>query len=365
MVEHDLDEQHARLLINSLPRIGPQRYQQLLASFGCAQAALQATTAEWAALGIPQDTLQARHSPALAAAAERTLRWAVAASCHLLFHDSDAYPPLLSETAGAPPILFVEGNVQLLQQPQLAIIGSRHCSPAGEQLAHEFAKVMAASGCCVTSGLALGIDSAAHWGALAGKGGTLAVMGTGLLRTYPRRNQRLRDEIISNGGALVSELPLESGPHASHFPRRNRIISGLSLGVLVVEAGVASGSLITARYAAEQGRDVFAIPGSIHYPGSKGCHQLIREGAILVETVQDVLEEWQHWQLTGPEPETPATQNTSGHPLLELLKTRPLHTEELAAMLTLEVADLLVALTELEMDGHISQQAGQWFYLGT
>ena len=356
-------ELHARLLLHSLPHIGPQRYLQLLGHFGDAVTACRASGADWKQLGLPESAIAARQDRALFETAKRAARWQEQPDCRVLLRDDPDYPSLLSETAGAPPLLFVQGDVQLLQRPQLAIIGSRHSSPAGEQLAWQFAKTMATSGCCITSGLALGIDSAAHQGALAGQGQTIAVVGTGLLRTYPRRNQRLHEQIVEQGGAIVSELPLDAGPHASHFPRRNRIISGLSLGVLVVEAGVASGSLITARYAAEQGRDVFAIPGSVHYPGSKGCHQLIREGAILVECVQDILEQWQHWQaLPATDIDTEKT-DYKAHPVVDLLRSQPLTTEELAVQLDAEITELLMELTNLEIDNRIRQHAGQWFFL--
>lgn len=356
-------ELYARLLLNSLPQIGPQRFLQLLACFGDAVTALQMPASDWYALNMPEPAIAARNAPELHAVAEQAVRWQEQAACQILLHDAADYPGLLLETAGAPPVLFVQGNPLVLQQPQLAIIGSRHCSPGGEQLAFEFAKTMAASGCCITSGLALGIDSAAHYGALAGHGPTLAVMGTGMTRTYPQRNRGLREQIVASGGAVVSELPLHAGPHASHFPRRNRIISGLSLGVLVVEAGLASGSLITARYAAEQGRDVFAIPGSVHHPGSKGCHQLIREGAVLVECVQDILEQWQHWQSLPPDTDNAAVSAADTHPVLELLRSQPMHTEALAVQLAADIGALLGELTRLEIEGRIRQHAGQWFYL--
>lgn len=359
----DEAELHARLFLNSLPHIGPLRYLRLLAHFGDAVAACQAPAAAWRALSMPEQAIAARQEKSLYMAAEQAMCWQEQAGCHLLLHDAPDYPALLGETAGAPPVLFVQGAVEQLQRPQLAIIGSRHASPGGERLASDFAKVMAGSGCCITSGLALGIDSAAHRGALEGGGITLAVMGTGLLRTYPRRNQGLREAILARGGALISELPLQAGPQANHFPRRNRIISGLSLGVLVVEAGVASGSLITARYAAEQGRDVFAIPGSVHYPGSKGCHQLLREGAILVETVQDILEQWHHWQQVPAAVEAMPVDACERHPLTELLRSQPMHSEELALQLDVDIADLLMELTNLEIAGRIRQHAGLWFFV--
>ncbi len=355
-------ELRARLLLNALPGIGPQRFLQLLAHYGDAEAACRAPVSGWRALDMPEAANLARKEQAMQAVVERALRWLEQDGCHVLLHDDVDYPLLLSETAGAPPLLFVQGDLQLLQQPQLAIIGSRHASPVGEQLAHDFAKTLAAGGCCITSGLAQGIDSAAHRGALAASGPTLAVVGTGLLRTYPARNRQLQAQIVAEGGAMVSELPLDTGPHASHFPRRNRIISGLSLGVLVVEAGVGSGSLITARYAAEQGRDVFAIPGSVHFPGSKGCHQLIREGAILAETVQDILEQWQHWQQLPPVRDE-VMDSYESHPVTDLLRSQPLNTEDLAVQLDADISELLTELTNLEIDGRIRQHGGQWFFL--
>lgn len=354
------EELTARLQLYALPHIGPQRYFNLLRYFHTAHAALSASSQQWQKLGVPREAIESRRSAAIQAQVQQTLNWLDGARQHVLFHDSVDYPALLSETPGAPPILFVAGDPAVLQTPQLAVVGSRHASPTGLQLAEQFAKYLASAGGTITSGLALGIDTAAHQGALAGQGKTIAVVGTGLLQTYPKRNQRLSQQIIERGGAIVSELGLATGPHASHFPRRNRIISGLSLGVLVVEAGVGSGSLITARYAAEQGRDVFAIPGSIHHPGSKGCHQLIREGAILVESVQDVLAEWQHWYAS---PMPPSVASAEEHAVTGLLREQPLDTNTLAELLQLPLAELLSTLTELEMDGCIQQHAGLWFFL--
>ncbi|MBS7326383.1 MAG: DNA-processing protein DprA [Thiopseudomonas sp.] len=359
-----VSELHARLLLNSLPHIGPQRFLQVLAYFGTAINACRAPAQDWRCLNLPAAAIDARQNRQLHEAADAAVRWQEQSGCQILLHDAAGYPSLLLETAGAPPVLFVQGDPLLLQQPQLAVIGSRYCSPGGEQLAFDFAKTLAASGCCISSGLALGIDSAAHQGALAAQGPTLAVVGTGLLRTYPHRNRALRERILAGGGAMVSELPLDAGPLPAHFPRRNRIISGLSLGVLVVEAGLSSGSLITARYAAEQGRDVFAIPGSVHYPGSKGCHQLIREGAVLVECVQDILEQWRHWQSLPVNDSPSAAVPAVAHPVLDLLRAQPMQTEALALQLGLDLVDLLTELTNLEIEGQIRQHGGQWFYLG-
>ncbi|MFQ5993498.1 MAG: DNA-processing protein DprA [Acidiferrobacterales bacterium] len=221
---------------------------------------------------------------------DQDLKWLERPDHHLLtFLDSD-YPPLLHEIGQPPLVLFVIGDKRVLADPQLAIVGSRNATPGGCENAAAFAHALAVAGLTITSGLALGIDGAAHQGALAAGGQTVAVLGTGIDRVYPRQHQELAQS-ISHSGALVSEFALGTAAKAENFPRRNRIISGLSLGALVVEAAIQSGSLITARCAVDQGREVFAIPGSIHSPHSRGCHALIRQGAKLVETAQDVVEE--------------------------------------------------------------------------
>jgi DNA processing protein len=207
----------------------------------------------------------------------------------------------------------------------------------------------------------LGIDGAAHQGALDAKGATIGVLGTGIEKLYPQRHRQLAATMMAQGGAVVSELPLDAAPHASNFPRRNRIISGLSLGVLVVEASVASGSLITARLAAEQGREVYAIPGSIHHPGARGCHQLIREGAILVETIDHILEGLQGWKNLPPSNDTLQSAPRSDHPLLALLHAAPQTSEALALSSGWPLPKVLAALTELELDSSVACEAGRWF----
>ena len=207
----------------------------------------------------------------------------------ITINDPD-YPSQLKEIADPPPILFVRGNPELLPLPQIAIVGSRNPSSLGEETAFNFAKTLCRHGFVITSGLALGIDAASHRGALNANGNTVAVAGTGLDRVYPARHKELATEIVNNG-VMISEFPPGTTAKANHFPRRNRIISGLCQGLLVVEAAKQSGSLITARMALEQNREVFAIPGSIHNPLARGCNALIREGAKLVETTQDILEE--------------------------------------------------------------------------
>lgn len=225
------------------------------------------------------------------AAVDRSLAWARGKQCHILTLADPRYPALLAEIGDPPPLLFVRGSIEALANPQLAMVGSRNPSPLGRESAEAFARHLARAGLGICSGLALGIDAASHEGCLAGGGQTVAVSGTGLDRVYPARHRDLAHAIVEHGGALVSEFAPDTPPLPGNFPKRNRIISGLSLGTLVVEAALRSGSLITARSALEQGREVFAIPGSIHNPLARGCHRLIREGAKLVETAGDILEE--------------------------------------------------------------------------
>ena len=264
----------------------------LLDRFGSADSILAASAAELGESGAQHalvDWLQSRRSQHdLAVDAE--LRWLEHDAHHFIPLDSASYPPLLAEVSDAPIGLFVRGDPAALSLPQLAIVGSRNPTAGGRDNATSFAAHLARRGLAITSGLAIGIDAAAHQGALAADGITVAVCGTGLDIDYPVANRALA-EAIEKRGALVSEFPLGMPALQANFPRRNRIISGLALGTLVVEAAVRSGSLITARLAADQGREVFAIPGSIHNPLARGCHQLIRQGAKLVETGDDIFAE--------------------------------------------------------------------------
>jgi DNA processing protein len=273
-----------------IPGVGPATFFKITDHFSHLPDVFQASSADLSPLNLGPEIIAALRQPDWASV-ERDLAWvAQSADHHILSWLDPAYPPLLQEIPAAPPLLFVRGNKSLLAMPQLAMVGSRHPTQAGSALAEQFARALSESGFTITSGLALGIDAASHQGALAGSGLTIGVMGTGPDRIYPARHQSLARALLEKG-TVVSELPVGVGPQATHFPRRNRLISGLSLGVLVVEAAVGSGSLITARYANEQGREVFAIPGSIHNPLARGCHKLIRQGAKLVETADDILEE--------------------------------------------------------------------------
>ncbi|BCQ58286.1 hypothetical protein PBOI14_00360 [Pseudomonas sp. Boi14] len=259
-------ELEARLRLHVLPELGPMRFQRLLQAFGCASKALSAPASAWRSLDLPPACSEARRSPLVRDGARRALAWIDSQAQHLLMWDQPGYPPLLAQLEDAPPLLFVAGDPSILERPQLAMVGSRRASRPGLDTAGAFSRSLARAGFVITSGLALGVDGAAHQAALDVGGRTVGVLGTGLENFYPQRHRALARAMIDQGSAVVSEFPLDTPARAEHFPRRNRIISGLALGVLVVEASVASGSLITARLAAEQGREVYAIPGSIHHP---------------------------------------------------------------------------------------------------
>ncbi|WP_298727739.1 DNA-processing protein DprA [uncultured Pseudomonas sp.] len=352
-------ELEARLRLHRMPALSPHRFHVLIQAFGSASAALSAPAGAWYSLGIPAVSTESRRSPQVREGAAAALAWLERRDQHLLMWDNPAYPALLAQVDTAPPLLFVAGNPALLEKPQLAIIGSRRASRPALDTTAAFSRSLARGGFVITSGLALGVDGAAHQAALDVGGHTIGVLGTGLQKLYPQRHRALATAMIERGSAVVSEFPLDAGPVAGNFPRRNRIISGLSLGVLVVEASLASGSLITARLAAEQGREVYAIPGSIHHPGAKGCHQLIRDGALLVENVEQIVETLQGWQRLPPAP----GGETSGarHVLEELLLAAPQTCEGLAISAGWPLPRVLAALTELEVAGRVCNEAGRWF----
>jgi len=276
------------LILSLAPGIGPRITARLLDRFGEIDSALAAGDADLRRAGVPAASIASLRRPD-EVALDGLFTWVKQDRAAILTPDQLAYPPLLARLPDRPPVLYVRGDVGLLSDPQVAIVGSRNPTPQGVETTRDFAAYLAGCGLTITSGLALGVDAAAHRGAL-DAGRTVAVLGTGLDRVYPAAHLDLARR-IAEAGALVSELPPQSPPRAGNFPRRNRIISGLSLGTLVTEAALGSGSLITARLAAEQGREVFAVPGSIHNPLARGCHALIRDGARLVESAQDILSE--------------------------------------------------------------------------
>ena len=278
------------LALARMPEVGPVTAQVLLAQWGTPRKIFELGKLDLQGIEFLSDPAKAYLKQPDWAAVEYDLEWLDQSDCHIITQRNMLYPPLLKQIPDPPPVLFVQGNPTRLSDKQIAVVGSRNPSSSGEHTAKQFASHIANAGFTVTSGLAVGIDAAAHRGAMAVGGNTIAVTGSGLDRVYPNRHVRLAGEIVEQG-ALVSEFPPGTPPRRQNFPRRNRLISALSLGTLVVEAALQSGSLITARLAAEQGREVFAIPGSIHNPLSRGCHALLRQGAKLVETTQDVLEE--------------------------------------------------------------------------
>jgi len=288
---------------------------------------------------------------------KRTLGWLAEPRRTLLTWDDEAYPQALLSIADPPPVLFVDGREDLLNRPALAIVGSRNATPQGIETAEAFASALSMAGLTIVSGLALGIDAAAHRGGLSGAGSSVAVVGTGIDRVYPSANHNLAQRLAEAGG-VVSEFPIETPPLPANFPRRNRVISGLARGVLVVEATLASGSLITARLAGEQGREVFAIPGSIHSPFSKGSHRLIKDGAKLVETAQDVLDELRMpTEAAASRPAVAAAQGTAAR-VLEALGHDPASVDMLAERSGLSAEAICVALVELELEGRVAHLPG-------
>jgi len=359
-------ERECALALQNLPGIGSVALSKLHQQFGSFTKALQASTS----------TVKPAYRKGLNAyratpdkfnnLAQKALDTCLRGDIDIVLISSPDYPALLREIDTPPALLFVKGNISVLNLPQIAIVGSRHHSTAGQQNARAFARHLAGSGFTITSGLALGIDGAAHRSALE-TGNTIAVLGTGVDVVYPRRHQALYEDIIAKGGAIVSEFPPGTPARAGNFPQRNRIISGLSLGVLVVEAALKSGSLITARLAMEQGREVFTIPGSIHNPSAKGCHQLIRQGAALVETADDIINELggmlaykaQRTEQIEAPISTSALDDTASR-VLEKLGFDPTDLDTLMARTQLAPAALSGLLVQLELEGWVEQRAGMY-----
>ena len=344
------------------PGIGPATAGALLKAFHSAEGIFAAGPRGWRSVGLDA-RLQAGLADPDWARVDEDLRWLQSDARSLIPCTDPRYPAMLLETSGAPLALFCQGDTDLLPLPQVAIVGARSATPQGIENARAFAAELARRGLVVTSGLALGIDGAAHQGALEADGYTLAVFGTGLDRVYPARHRELAHR-IADKGLLVSEFAPGTPGKAEHFPRRNRIISGLSLGVLVVEAAQDSGSLITARLATEQGRDVFAIPGSIHNPMARGCHRLIRQGAKLVETVDDILEEIAP-HLRRLLPSSAAAASPAAVPaepadsaVMTALGDESLAFDDLLTRCNMAFDTLSAALLRLELDGKVATAAG-------
>ncbi len=344
--------------LTQVPGLGGEGLRRLLTAFGSPEQVFAASR-----LALTQH-VKPSVADAIARGVDETglgalADWLAAEGNGIITLADADYPPALLNIPDPPPILYLKGNRSLLNQPALAIVGSRNATAQGIGHAEAFSRAASAAGLCIVSGMAHGIDSAAHRGGLGERGSSIAVVGTGLDRVYPAVNRELAHQ-LATGGLLVSEFPLGTPPLAANFPRRNRIISGLSLGCLVVEASMQSGSLITARMAIEQGREVFAIPGSIHSPQARGCHSLIKQGAKLVESAQDILDE-----LGSYMPEQPAhapSQQEAGllpeHPLLEHIGFDPQGMDTLTARSGLTIEALSAILLQLELEGHVAVLPG-------
>lgn len=352
------------------PGIGNASLLRLLTAFGSPEAVLASGRGALAAHLSPAqcDALLAEPDAARLAAAHA---WLDQPGNSLLTLGDADYPQTLLEIADPPAVLYCKGRRELLSRPCLGVVGSRNATPQGARDAEAFAHALSDAGLTIASGLALGIDAAAHRGGLAGAGSSVAVVGTGLDRIYPARNKALAHR-LADTGAIVSEFALGTPPLAGNFPRRNRIISGLSRGVLVVEAAPDSGSLITARVAAEQGREVFAIPGSIHSPLARGCHALIKQGAKLVESAADILDELAWLRLDRPQGESlaacpsrvpqrlapPQLPEAPADPVLDALDGAPTPLDILAQRTGLTLDALSAKLLTLELEGRIASLPG-------
>lgn len=344
------------LQLSLTPGLGASTLRRLLSQFGLPEAVLARKRSELAPL-VPSAALEALDSPRVAEMVSRAFEWAATPDRWIVTLADPTYPRALLEIPDPPPLLYAHGKVQLLQQPAMAVVGSRNASAQGQTNAEQFARSLSDAGLTIVSGLALGIDAAAHRGGLAGAASTVAVLGTGIDIVYPSRNAELAAE-ISRAGLLVSEFPLGTPAAAQNFPRRNRLISGLGRGCLVVEAALASGSLITARAAADQGRDVFAIPGSIHSPLSKGCHALIKAGAKLVESADDVLSELSGFQPSGYAHTAQPTASAPSTGLLAVMGHDPVDVDSLCARAGLTAEQVAAELLRLELDGRVAALPG-------
>lgn len=346
------------LRLTLIPGIGSETQRKLLRAFGLPEAIFSAAHGDLREIigdSLATALLETDNADLVRSACE----WSSGDNQHVVTIADREYPQALLEIADPPTLIYVRGRLDLLNRPALAMVGSRNPTAQGIQNAERFAAAFADAGLVIASGLALGIDAAAHRGALSAGGDTVAFIGTGIDRIYPARNKELALEIGARG-TIVSEFPLGTPVTTFNFPKRNRLISGLSLGVLVVEAAIESGSLITARLAGEQGREVLAIPGSIHSPQSRGCHKLIKQGAKLVETAQDVLEELNWGRLTEPcLPSSAKGDVASGHnDLLAQMGFDPCGLDDLAGRSGLTADTLSVMLLHLELDGHIASLPG-------
>ncbi len=344
----------AWLTLSFAPGLTNEAYRRLLVSFGGPQEILTAPRAEIAS-AVSDRAARAVGSPVPPELLTRVADWLEDPNNHVLTLGDTDYPQALLDTADPPPLLYAKGRVELLNAPGFAIVGSRNATQQGLAHAETFGRALSDAGLTIVSGLALGIDAAAHVGGLAGKSSSIAVVGTGLDIVYPARNRDLAHE-LARKGCILSEFALGTSPIAANFPQRNRLISGLARGCLVVEAALLSGSLITARLANEQGKDVFAMPGSIHSPLTKGCHSLIKQGAKLAETADDILEELKLPARGAVAAAAPAIE--SEHVVLAQLGFDPCDFDTLAARSGVAADVLAALLTQWELEGVIEALPG-------
>ena len=362
----------AWLTLRAIDHVGPAMLAKLAGACGSPDAVLRASAAELRERGCSLTLAEAivrGVASRTAAQIEQEIEQIRQNKITVLSCLDGAYPDRLKQIADPPPLLYVAGSLTFNDAPAVAIVGSRRSTPQGRAVTEQLSRALAEAGFTIVSGLARGIDAAAHRGALAAGGRTIAVLGCGIDQTYPPEHDPLRKQIEAQG-AVLSELALGAPPHSYHFPRRNRIISGLSLGVVVTEAALDSGSLITARLAGEQGREVFALPGSVRAETSRGPHRLIKDGAKLVETAQDVIEELLPQLDEQMRPRLDARQNISAKPVSPLsedearvivaLSADPVHIDDLALRIQLEPASVSAALVSLEMKGLVQQLPGQF-----
>lgn len=340
------------LILSQVPGLGNEGLHKLLQALGSPSAILAtpaSTLKEIVRPAVANAITQEPNEEALAAVSA----WLDDPNNHIVTLADTEFPQSLLNIPDPPVLLYVKGRLNLLNHPSIAVVGSRNASTQGLRNAEAFAQALSELNLCVVSGMAHGIDTAAHIGGLRGQGSSIAVVGTGLDKVYPSANRELAHQLAAEG-TLISEFPLGMPPLAQNFPRRNRIISGLSLGCLIVEASLQSGSLITARMALEQGRDVFAIPGSIHAPQSKGCHALIKQGATLVENPRDILDEL-GWHSS---PTNIISNPDEDHPIFEHLGFDPVSLDNLSQRSRLTIEALSAILLQLELDGRVTTLAG-------
>ena len=352
------DQQHIRawLVLNTIPSLPKRSILKLLTKHSAEQL-LQLSTQQLQHYRLNDAQINAIHHPDQQLIDE-SLHWlASSPDKHIICFDSPYYPTQLKQISSAPLLLYLQGDISLLTEPQIGIVGSRKCTPYGQEKAYQFAGSLGEAGFTITSGLAIGVDGLAHRGTLDKQGKTIAVLGTGLNNIYPKRHRKLAQQIIETG-LLVSEFWPSAPALPANFPRRNRIISGLSLGVLVIEASIRSGSLITARYAIEQNRDVFALPGSIDNPEACGCNHLIQQGAKLITSSDDICDEYLYLNLTHSNIEEKSTSSTStDNPLLQYIDYHITSLEQLLERSGLDIVNLQNQLIELEITGNITVTA--------